>query len=242
MSALLLKQVEIRKAGASAPLVQLEQLQVEPGQVATIMGPSGSGKSTLLRWVLGEPLPAFECRGELWFSGAAAATEPTTTPRAAQALHKLPIHQRQIGLMYQQGELFPHLTVLENLCFALPRKGVWFASKPDPSEAFAALEQLGLAAKAHAVPQSLSGGERSRVALIRSLLARPRALLLDEPFSALDTELREQIRAWTFAQIAERQIPAILVTHDPADQGNGALVQLAKAQLAKAQSLSPDSR
>lgn len=190
-------------------LIDLPDWQVSAGEVATIMGPSGSGKSTILRWLLGEPLADFSCQGELWLNG--------------ERLDNLPIHQRRVGLMYQQGDLFPHLSVQENLVFALPR-GLTKAERSDRVEK--ALAEVHLLDKAQADPASLSGGERSRIALIRSMLAEPNALLLDEPFSALDTELRAQLRHWTYSQLQTRNIPAIVVTHDPADQGNGPLLRL----------------
>ncbi|WP_404401896.1 ATP-binding cassette domain-containing protein [Idiomarina seosinensis] len=193
----------------STLLVKLNQLQVPAGQIATVMGPSGSGKSTLLRWVLGEPLKDFDCQGELWLN--------------QQRIDNRPIHKRRIGLMYQQGDLFPHLSVAENLLFALPRQ---FSPAEKDQQVRDALQQVGLADKRLAMPDQLSGGEQSRIALIRSLLARPQALLLDEPFSALDTQLRGSVRDWAFNEIRQRQIPALLVTHDPADIGDGPLVTL----------------
>lgn len=190
-------------------LVKLDTLRVEPGQIATIVGPSGSGKSTLLRWLLGEPLTDFDITGELWLG--------------ATRIDQYPIAQRQVGLMYQKGDLFPHLTVCDNLLFALPRS----RNRADNLEqAQRALAAVGLEHKSAAMPSALSGGEQSRVALIRSLLAEPKALLLDEPFSALDSQLRGHIRDWTFEQIKQRNIPALLVTHDPADHGNGPVVEI----------------
>lgn len=204
---LTLRDVAISKADLT--LVKLETLRVEPGQIATIVGPSGSGKSTLLRWVLGEPLADFAITGELWLG--------------ATRIDHYPIEQRQVGLMYQKGDLFPHLTVRDNLLFALPRN---HQRSDNLEQAEQALAAVGLQHKLMAMPNALSGGEQSRVALIRSLLAEPKALLLDEPFSALDSQLRGQIRDWTFEQIKQRNIPALLVTHDPADHGNGPLVEI----------------
>jgi len=181
-------------------LLELGQLAVGPGEIATVMGPSGSGKSTLLRWMLGEPLADFSCSGELWLD--------------QQRIDGLPIHRRQLGLMYQKGDLFPHMSVAENLQFALPRS---LSRQQANIKVAEALEHVGLSDKLSAMPDQLSGGEQSRIALLRSLLAEPKAILLDEPFSALDTELRQSIRSWTFAQLAQRQIPAVLVTHDPED-------------------------
>jgi putative thiamine transport system ATP-binding protein len=190
-------------------LLALQQLEINSGEIATLLGPSGSGKTTLLRWVLGEPLTGFEQQGELWLNG--------------QRIDHYPIHLRKIGLLYQKGDLFPHLSVKENLLFALPRK----YSKPQKQQrAEEALATIELASKRDAMPHHLSGGEQSRIALIRSLLAEPAALLLDEPFSALDSSLRSSIRQWTFAQIKQRNIPALLVTHDESDHGDGPIINL----------------
>lgn len=178
--------------------LSVESLQVAGGSVLTLMGPSGSGKSTLLKWLLGEPLPDFQIAGELWLNG--------------KRRDQLPIHARKIGLLHQQGDLFPHLRVLDNLLFALPRK--------DPRRhqaALEALEAMQLSDKANAWPHQLSGGEQARVALMRALLAQPEALLLDEPFSSLDTALRGTVREWVFAQLKQRDIPVMLVTHDKED-------------------------
>lgn len=194
------------------PLLALHQLDINNGEIATLIGPSGSGKTTLLRWVLGEPLNGFTQQGELWLNG--------------QRIDHYPIHQRNIGLLYQKGDLFPHLSVIENLLFALPRK---YSRQQKQQRAEQALETIELASKHNAMPHQLSGGEQSRIALVRSLLAEPAALLLDEPFSALDSSLRASIRQWTFAQIKQRNIPALLVTHDECDHGDGPIINLGTA-------------
>lgn len=201
-----IKQLNITPKGHREPLLQIDQWHIADGQIATVMGPSGVGKSTLLRWLLGEPLRGFDCQGELWLDG--------------RNITALPIHQRGIGLMYQQGDLFPHFSVAENLLFALPRQPR--RSKAEAlGELQATLAQLGLVQHLHRAPGQLSGGERARIALLRSLLAAPRALLLDEPFAALDSELRAHIRQFTYQQIMQRQIPAIVVTHNPEDRALG---------------------
>ena len=191
-------------------LLQRIAQQIQYGRAfCLLLGPSGSGKTTLLRWVLGEPLVGFEQQGELWLND--------------QRIDHYPIHQRKIGLLYQKGDLFPHLSVKENLLFALPRK---YNKQQKQQRSEQALATIELTSKRNAMPHQLSGGEQSRIALIRSLLAEPEALLLDEPFSALDTGLRASIRQWTFAQIKQRNIPALLVTHDEFDHGDGPIINL----------------
>lgn len=186
------------------PLIRRLDARIAPGDVLAVMGPSGSGKSTLLAWMAGLLEPPFAARGTLRLDG--------------RALHGLPIEQRRIGLMFQDDLLFPHLSVLDNLLFALP---------PGPREvrqrrAELALARADLAGFGARRPGSLSGGQRARVSLLRTLLAEPQALLLDEPFSKLDMALRARLRAWVWAELAALGIPTVLVTHDEADVPPGA--------------------
>ncbi len=177
---------------------------LEPGRVLGVMGASGSGKSSLLAWIAGTLEAPFEARGSLRLNG--------------QDLTALPIQQRRIGLLFQDDLLFPHMSVHDNLLFALPRGTR--ATRLQAAEQ--ALEEAGLGGFGPRMPASLSGGQRSRVSLLRALLAAPAALLLDEPFSKLDAALREQMRQFTFATLAARRVPALLVTHDEADVPVGA--------------------
>ncbi len=177
---------------------------IEPGGVLAVMGPSGSGKSSLLAWMAGTLEPPFEASGSLRLEGADLSARP--------------IQQRRIGLLFQDDLLFPHLSVLGNLLFALPAG----ERNARLTAAEAALAEAGLTGFGARLPGSLSGGQRSRVSLLRALLAAPAALLLDEPFSKLDTALRQQMRDFTFATLAARRVPALLVTHDEADVPAGA--------------------
>jgi putative thiamine transport system ATP-binding protein len=179
---------------------------IDAGRVLAVMGPSGSGKSSLLAWIAGTLEPPFVAHGRLRLDG----TE----------LSALPIQRRRIGLLFQDDLLFPHLSVLGNLLFALPAG----ERSARVRAAEAALEEAGLAGFGPRLPGSLSGGQRSRVSLLRALLAEPAALLLDEPFAKLDTALREQMRQFTFSTLAARRVPALLVTHDAADVPAGAQV------------------
>ena len=177
---------------------------VEPGHVLAVMGASGSGKSSLLAWIAGTLEAPFEARGVLRLDGVDITARP--------------IQQRRIGMLFQDDLLFPHLSVLGNLLFALP-SGERVARV---QVAEAALEEAGLGGFGPRLPSSLSGGQRSRASLLRALLAAPAALLLDEPFSKLDAALRQQMRDFTFATLAARRVPALLVTHDEADVPVGA--------------------
>jgi putative thiamine transport system ATP-binding protein len=178
-------------------VVQLDAT-VQPGEVLTLMGPSGSGKSTALAAMIGTLAPPFRQSGRIWLAG--------------KDITALPTHARRIGLMFQDDLLFPHLSVGGNLAFALPPTVRDRALAVDR-----ALEQAELSGFAPRDPASLSGGQRARVALLRTLLAEPKALLLDEPFSRLDAGLRAQIRAFVFAQARARGLPVVLVTHDVED-------------------------
>ena len=176
-------------------------LTVHPGEVLTIMGASGSGKSTALAAITGTLPPAFRLQGRIILAG--------------RDVTALPPHQRQIGLLFQDDVLFPHLSVGQNLGFALPPS---IKGRPQRRALIdTALDQAGLPGFAARDPATLSGGQRARVALMRTLLAQPCALLLDEPFSRLDADLRVQIRGFVLSRIRENGLPAILVTHDSDD-------------------------
>jgi putative thiamine transport system ATP-binding protein len=124
---------------------------------------------------------------------------------------------RGIGVLFQEALLFPHLSVGDNLAFGLGARLRGRAARRAAVEE--ALAQAGLAGFHDRDPATLSGGQKARAALLRTLLAEPQALLLDEPFSRLDAGLRDDIRQFVFARVAERGIPALLVTHDEADAG-----------------------
>ena len=194
---LVVEGLEIRRG--DEPLVALD-VTVPPGQVLTIMGPSGSGKSTLLAALIGDLPPAFTQSGRVWLDG--------------RDVTDLPVRARRIGILFQDDILFAHLSVAGNLLFGLPPGGSRTERRARVDEA---LKAAGLSGFAERDPATLSGGQRARVALMRTLLAEPKALLLDEPFSRLDTGLRESIRRFTFARAIEAGLPVVLVTHDTED-------------------------
>jgi putative thiamine transport system ATP-binding protein len=174
-------------------------LTIAAGEIVTVMGVSGSGKSSLLSAIAGdlpEPLTA---------SGTVILNNRELTAVRPE--------QRRIGRLFQDDLLFPHLTVGENLLFGIAR-GARAERIAMVKMALARLELEGFEDRA---PHTLSGGQRSRVALMRTLLAKPDAVLLDEPFNKLDKELRASIRDYTFTHLRARLIPALLVTHDAED-------------------------
>lgn len=180
-------------------LVRQLCLQVPAGVVHTVMGPSGCGKSSVLAAVCGTLSEGMVFDGSVHLG--------------AERLDHLPTQARQIGILFQEDLLFAHMTVRENLLFAVPR-GPQAEREAQVAQALADVEMHGYA---HADPATLSGGQGARVALARALLAQPRALLLDEPFSKLDATLRTRMRELVFGLVRQRHIPALLVTHDAAD-------------------------
>jgi putative thiamine transport system ATP-binding protein len=191
------------------PLFPPLSLHLPPGDVATLMGPSGCGKSSLLAVLCGTLDPALSATGRVSLDGV--------------PLDGLPPERRRIGILFQDDLLFPHLSVGGNLAFGLP-PGLSRAERRARVEA--ALAEAELPGFAERDPATLSGGQRARVALMRALLAEPRALLLDEPFGRLDAPLRARFRAFVLDHAAARGLPVLLVTHDPAD-ASGRVIRLA---------------
>jgi putative thiamine transport system ATP-binding protein len=191
------------------------ELSVKPGEIATLMGPSGCGKSSLLSFLCGTLDPAFAAEGEVLLDGA--------------PLLALPPERRRLGILFQDDLLFPHLSVGENLAFGLTPEVKGRAERRRRVEA--ALAEADMAGFAERDPATLSGGQRARIALLRCLLSAPRALLLDEPFSKLDSALRERFRRFVFDHARKAGLPTLLVTHDPqdADAAGGPCIALGSA-------------
>jgi putative thiamine transport system ATP-binding protein len=187
--------------------------RVAGGECLTLMGPSGSGKSTLLAFVAGTLDADFTAHGSVHVGGINVTTQPPES--------------RRIGILFQDDLLFPHLSVGANLAFALPASVRPAAERRRRIEQ--ALADAGLAGFADRDPATLSGGQRARVAVMRTLLAEPQALLLDEPFSKLDALLKGDFRRFVFGHAHARNLPTILVTHDEADAqaAQGPVIRLA---------------
>ena len=185
-------------AGGDWVLAAGLDLQVARGETVAVLGPSGTGKSTLLKMIAGlEPPDA----GRILFEG--------------RDLAGVPPERRGFALMFQDFALFPHLDVQDNVAFGLIEQGQ--RRTPARERACEMLEVFGLQAHARQQVWTLSGGEQQRVALARALITAPRLLLLDEPFSALDAELRASLRDEFAQRIAAAGMTTVLVTHDAAE-------------------------
>lgn len=189
------------------PLFGPLTFEVAKGDIVTLMGSSGCGKSSLLSWMVGALTPPLHAGGELWLD--------------EQRLDMLPTARRQIGILFQDALLFDHFTVGQNLLLALPAR-LKGAARQDTVQH--ALERAGMAGLSSRDPATLSGGQRARVALLRALLAQPKALLLDEPFSRLDADRRADFRQWVFDEVRRLDIPVVQVTHDAQDVPPGGYV------------------
>lgn len=175
-------------------------LSVPTGSRTVIVGPSGSGKTTLLRMIAGFEFPD---SGRLSLNGETLA----------DSTHEVPAHQRLIGYVPQDGALFPHMTVAANIGFGLATKG-----SEKQARVAELMDSVALDSNmAERWPHELSGGQQQRVALARALAQQPRLMLLDEPFSALDTGLRASMRKLVARLLAEAGVTTILVTHDQSE-------------------------
>jgi iron(III) transport system ATP-binding protein len=185
----------VDKSFGTTAVLRDVSLRVAPGSIVALLGPSGCGKTTLLRSIAGlERIDAGEIRiGDRVVSAPSAYVLP---------------EKRRVGMVFQDWALFPHLTVAQNVAYGLPRterKGHRVAE---------VLELVDLPALGDRLPSTLSGGQQQRVALARALAPQPRVLLLDEPFSNLDTALRVQVRSEVHQLLAELGVTTIFVTHD----------------------------
>ena len=180
-------------------------LECAPGELHALVGPSGSGKTTVLRTIAGlrhASSGKIECNSEVWFERGDVSSA-TTLLRAAQ---------RSCGFLFQQYALFPHLSALENVCIPLQNSAL--SSSERKAVASDWLERMGIAELAQRMPNELSGGQQQRVALARALARKPKILLLDEPFSAIDVPTRQNLYKTLADLRKDLNIPILLVTHD----------------------------
>lgn len=170
-------------------------LEIKNGSLVALLGPSGSGKSTLLRVLAGLENPD---AGRIWLNG-----QDTTN---------VPLQKREIGFVFQNYALFPHLTVSQNIAFGLEIRDINSNRKIQRVQELLQLMQLEKFADRY--PNQLSGGQRQRVALARALAVEPKVLLLDEPFAALDAKIRKQLRNWLRNLHQHISVTTVFVTHD----------------------------
>ncbi len=182
-------------AQAEAPIPLDVAFRVEPGELLALVGHSGSGKTTLLRTIAG-----------LWRPEVARVSVDGVPWLDTGARVNLPPHRRRVGLVFQNYALFPHMTALRNVMAAMDRA--------DAAEAARILDLVNLQGLADRKPAQLSGGQQQRVAVARALARRPQALLLDEPFSAVDRATREKLYGEIILLRAHLKMPVVLVTHD----------------------------
>ncbi|PIT19992.1 hypothetical protein BGI36_09075 [Snodgrassella communis] len=187
---------QVHKKFAGKVVAEGLSLQVADGELVAVLGESGSGKSTLLNMAAGLTKPD---------SGKILINDTDVT--------LLQPERRRIGLVFQDYALLPHLNVWQNVAFGLRMHGVSKSSARQQAQQL--LSEVGLAEAATQPVRVLSGGERQRVALARALVLQPQALLLDEPFSALDTTLRASLQQLTLRLLRHQKCPTVLVTHSP---------------------------
>jgi iron(III) transport system ATP-binding protein len=192
-------QLSVQYAGSARAAVQRVSLALARGQIGALIGPSGCGKTSLLRAVAGLERP----------SAGRVVLEGDVVSDAARALHRS-AEDRRIGMVFQDYALFPHLTVADNIAFGLhgqPRAA-------QQARVQQMLDLVGLGAAGRRYPHQLSGGQQQRIALARALAPAPRLLLLDEPFSSLDVDLRERLAQEVRAILKQTDTTALFVTHD----------------------------
>jgi iron(III) transport system ATP-binding protein len=194
---LVLSHLQIHYPGQSLPAVADVSFDLQTGQIGALIGPSGCGKTTVLRAVAGlEPVSA----GRISLAGK-EVSNPT---------HREPPENRRVGMVFQDYALFPHMTVKANIGFGLNR----LAPADQSLRIQEVLDWVGLGREAHKFPHELSGGQQQRVALARALAPKPDLLLLDEPFSNLDVDLRERLAQEMRQLLISAQTTALFVTHD----------------------------
>jgi spermidine/putrescine transport system ATP-binding protein len=191
----LLEVRDITKSFGAREVLKRISLAIAPGEFLTLLGESGSGKTTLLRLIAGFEQPG---SGEIWMSG--------------ERLDTLPPYKRRVNTVFQNYALFPHLNVQENVAYGLQVSGA--AKSEIPSRVREALQMVKMQEFAASRPAKLSGGQQQRVALARALINRPKLLLLDEPLSALDANLRKQMQGELKSLQRELGIAFLFVTHD----------------------------
>ena len=183
------------------PFIKNLNLKINNGNILCVFGKSGVGKSSLINVIAGTTEDNLLFEGEIILNG--------------KILNNIAIEKRKIGLLLQDGALFPHLTVEQNIYFGMNRK---LKSKEKLNVINENLKNANMEGFQNRYPHTLSGGQKARIACLRAILSEPKALLLDEPFSSLDPEHRNTFRKFVIDKVKESKIPCLLVTHDETDK------------------------
>ena len=183
------------------PFIKNLNLKINNGNILCVYGKSGVGKSSLINIIAGTTEDNLLFEGEIILNG--------------KILNNIAIEKRKIGLLLQDGALFPHLTVEQNIYFGMNRK---LKSKEKLNVINENLKNANMEGFQNRYPHTLSGGQKARIACLRAILSEPKALLLDEPFSSLDPEHRNTFRKFVIDKVKESKIPCLLVTHDETDK------------------------
>ena len=183
------------------PFIKNLNLKINNGNILCVFGKSGVGKSSLINVIAGTTEDNLSFEGEIILNG--------------KILNNIPIEKRKIGLLLQDGALFPHLTVEQNIYFGMNRK---LKSKEKLFLIDENLKKANMEGFQKRYPYTLSGGQKARVACLRAVLSEPEVLLLDEPFSSLDPEHRNKFRNFVIDKVKESKIPCLIVTHDETDK------------------------
>ena len=183
------------------PFIKNLNLKIKNGNILCLFGKSGVGKSSLINIIAGI------AENNLIFEGKIVLNK--------KMLNDIPTEKRKIGLLLQDGALFPHLTVQQNIYFGMNKK---LKSKEKLIVIKDNLKKANMDGFQNRYPHTLSGGQKARIACLRAIMSDPEVLLLDEPFSSLDPEHRNTFRSFVTSRIKESKIPCLLVTHDEADK------------------------
>jgi putative thiamine transport system ATP-binding protein len=182
-------------------LIKNLSIKIENSEILCVFGESGVGKSSLINVISGVNEENLKIEGEIKLNGV--------------ILNNIPTEKRKIGLLLQDGTLFPHLTVEQNLLFGMNKS---LNKKGKNSLILNYLDKANMSGFQDRYPNTLSGGQKARIACLRAILSEPNALLLDEPFSSLDPSQRNSFREFVVKQVKRANIPCLLVTHDEGDK------------------------
>ena len=184
-------------------------VDINKGDVMVVIGPSGSGKSTLLRSLNLLEVPT---GGHILFDGVDITQKYTVNAQGKRVKVDINVHRQKMGMVFQQFNLFPHMTIMKNLTIA-PMKLQGVSQKDAEAEAMRLLERVGLADRANAYPNQLSGGQKQRIAIVRALCMKPDVMLFDEPTSALDPEMVGEVLN-VMRDLADQKMTMVVVTHE----------------------------